>query len=77
MKVYPNPVKDILFINTNIDEPRNSYLYLRNISGQLIYEISDLKKGELFIDVSDFKPGLYFLQINNGQSSRTIKVSVE
>jgi len=77
IKVYPNPVKDILFINTNIDEPRNSYLYLRNISGQLIYEISDLKKGELFIDVSDFKPGLYFLQINNGQSSRTIKVSVE
>ena len=57
--IYPNPVIDILNINTTY---QFDVIYITNIFGQTVYK----NKGNITqIDVSDFAKGLYILKIIN------------
>jgi hypothetical protein len=56
--LYPNPVKDQLYIDINLDDLN---IEIFNLSGQLL-----LKTNEKTIELSHLKAGVYFLNINSG-----------
>jgi serine protease AprX len=61
LKVYPNPVIDIL----NLDIPSsfgNVSVKIYNTTGQL-YSTSNLSSDNNQIDLSPLKPGLYFVTV--------------
>ncbi len=64
--IYPNPVKDVLTVETNTN---NSYnLEITNQLGQTIY--SSIIKNKKIIDASFFAKGVYVIKlINNKESS--------
>lgn len=70
ISMFPNPVKDILTINTKIDL-NNCFLF--NINGRLInnYHIDKSHK----IDVSNLNSGIYFIKfISDGKEIATGKI---
>jgi hypothetical protein len=64
--IYPNPVKDKLFIKTNYDFPLNSSVEIYTITGQSIYK--SYYKNDVGIDVSYLKKGIYFINFIYGNS---------
>ncbi|MFH1120151.1 MAG: choice-of-anchor J domain-containing protein [Bacteroidota bacterium] len=73
LKVYPNPVTDVLNINAGV-EIINAKLY--NVSGQLVYE-SNGNSNEMRISTSVMPSGLYILNIATKQGTLTRKVSIQ
>jgi hypothetical protein len=73
VKIYPNPVKNQLFIE-NINQLL--IISLSNILGQEVIDIHDLLRNQEYIDVSELEPGIYFLNLkkdNEIHSTRFIK----
>lgn len=62
LKLYPNPVQDIL----NIQSDEASYVEIRNIQGELIREL-EIKAGTTTISLESLPGGMYFLQAKNAQ----------
>lgn len=62
LKIYPNPVKDLLNIQTNI---KLKELQIFNLLGQKVIEVFDTKS----IDVSTLLEGTYFLKISDSNNS--------
>jgi hypothetical protein len=54
--IYPNPVVDILHINTSY---QFDGIYITNIFGQTVYKN---KSNTTQINVSNFAPGIYILK---------------
>lgn len=69
LKFYPNPVKDLLNIETNAFENANIEIY--SMSGQLIKSIKSDSQ-HIQIDVSKLSSGTYILKIDNN-SQKFIK----
>lgn len=63
LKVYPNPAKDKLFLNTtgNLD---NSVVKVYDIKGQLIYS-EKMKSNDSEINVSGWNRGMYLLKFHS------------
>ncbi len=72
LKVYPNPVNDVLNIQAGV-EITNARLF--NIAGQLVYE-SNGNSNEMRISTSEMPSGLYLLNITTKQGVITRKVSI-
>lgn len=66
LKIYPNPVQDILFITADKELNENEFSIL-NAFGENMYA-STLLSANHTIDVSFLPPGMYFLKINSGTS---------
>ncbi len=65
VSIYPNPVKDKLFLSTK-SALGNLKIKIFNIEGKLLStQITDLKS-QTSIDVSSLKSGIYFLYIEDG-----------
>ena len=64
LKLYPNPVKDILYLN--LPDSAKWFMQIFNISGSLIYENSILDNK---IDLQNIKEGLYFIKIIDEKGS--------
>ena len=69
LKVYPNPVKNILNVET--DTTGIGYQLL-NISGQSVSN-GKLENTTQQINFSNLPPGTYFLKINNEKTHKIIK----
>jgi hypothetical protein len=71
LKLYPNPVKDILYLN--LPDSAKWFMQIFNISGFLIYENSILDNK---IDLQNIKEGLYFIKIidEKGRDYSTQKI---
>jgi hypothetical protein len=68
IEIYPNPTKDILYINTNSDMS-NASIELLDIEGRVVYNEDAIKENPIKIDCSNITKGAYFLKItNNGKS---------
>lgn len=65
----PNPVLDILHIETAETGPQSIAIY--NMLGQLIQAV--FKAAPISIDVAAFKTGTYFVEINSDKSQTTRK----
>ncbi|MFC0604521.1 FG-GAP-like repeat-containing protein [Winogradskyella pulchriflava] len=69
-KVYPNPVKNILYINGN---KTISDVAIYNILGQNILS-SNPNTTEVQVDVSSLEKGVYFVNISDATSSEIVKI---
>jgi hypothetical protein len=63
VKLYPNPVKDVLYIETAAGT--TSQITIRNAAGRMIKSISSAT-GKTSITVSGMPQGLYFVTVYNG-----------
>lgn len=72
IKVYPNPVKENLFINLL----EKSIVAVYNISGQLVFTKS-LSEGKNMINTSEWKTGMYYIRISGASGDKTFKVIKE
>lgn len=62
---YPNPVQDILTVETNLEQSRSYDIF--DLQGKLLLS-SDLQEGHNKIDLSSLSPGLYVFLIDGYQS---------
>lgn len=77
ISIYPNPVKDELNINIQLQENEVAEWTLQNIKGQLIQSDS-LNSDNNTIDLSDLSQGVYFIQLmRNNQLIKTDKLIVQ
>lgn len=68
--LYPNPVRDILQVTTNLE----SYdLDIYNLQGRLIYSAKD-NSGSQEIDYSAYAAGMYLLKLTSETASKTFKI---
>lgn len=72
IKVYPNPVKDNMFINLSGKSTVDVY----NVNGQLTLTKS-LSEGKNILNASDWKTGVYYIRISVGSGTKTFKVIKE
>lgn len=68
--IYPNPVSNRLFIETQSNTPNNANII--SINGEIVksFKINDQKSD---IDISNLPSGMYFLTIENHQTTKFIK----
>ena len=70
-KLYPNPAKDLLTIET--DKPEHLSVEILSLNGQLLY--TTRMEGSLQqIDLSSFQKGLYFITVRSRDYVRTEKI---
>ncbi len=74
ISIFPNPVKTVINLETNLDEKLTIKLF--NVSGKVILNTSSDKKNTS-IDVSELTSGIYFLKVNTEQKSGTFKIIKE
>jgi PKD repeat protein len=73
LKLFPNPVKDILQIELGLDHIEK--IEIISTRGKTIYQNQKiLDKQVLTIDMSEFSPGLYFVKFSNSNDTQIIKV---
>jgi 1,4-alpha-glucan branching enzyme len=66
IKVFPNPVKDVLYVDEEVEV---STLKIMNLNGMVVYETA----GTNSVDVTSLKGGIYILQVNNDRFAKFIK----
>lgn len=69
--IYPNPVKDILYINT----PNIRNITIATITGSIVFD-QDVKDNNFSIDVNDFNKGIYIIKIATSTEVMTEKIVV-
>jgi hypothetical protein len=72
LKVYPNPVKDNLTIET-ADPNTNAKVYIYSMSGRLVKTVQMRKQNHVVVDVSDFESGVYFIELSNNSVQQWLK----
>ncbi|MBE9468509.1 MAG: T9SS type A sorting domain-containing protein [Bacteroidetes bacterium] len=65
IQLYPNPVKNKLFLRTNSQDINNLNVVIFNNIGKLVYS-GKINNG--YIDVNNYNPGIYFIRINDKNS---------
>ncbi len=70
IKIYPNPVNDILNIDFKDNNQKSIVIY--SVVGEKIY--SEITYNNIQIDFKGFSKGLYLLQIRSGEKSYTRKI---
>ncbi len=72
LTVYPNPVKDKIYISGLTNEIEQITVQIYDINGSQLY----LKKiyQDDDIDISDFEAGVYLLKVSRSDSSKTIRI---
>ena len=79
LKVYPNPVKDYLFVDVNDIQDTNLNLSLLDVSGKQLMNVN-VSPGATYphqLDVSNLQEGFYLLKISSNRKSTTRKISIE
>ncbi len=76
LKVYPNPVGDVLNVHLNGREDRINRLSLYTITGQEVYRVEDVSSKTETIDVSRFGNGFYVLKAftEKGMISKKVEI---
>ena len=78
--VYPNPVKDIVFVNYNSLSNENLSLRVFDLMGRTIKSIAeDAVEGynKFSIDLSGLPGGVYFVELNNKSGREVKKILLE
>ncbi|MBN8693117.1 MAG: multicopper oxidase domain-containing protein [Bacteroidetes bacterium] len=77
IKIYPNPVKDILFLNIEqLSNPKPVEVKVYNSIGKLVYQ-TDIKDTNTVIDIGQWSGGLYLIEIQQEGSRAFKKIIVE
>lgn len=79
-KVFPNPAKEEIFINYDLNKAETPFLIISDATGKNMrkYSTAQLKKNltGISIDLSNFANGLYFIDLYNGKKVKTQKIIV-
>ncbi len=75
VRIFPNPVRDMLTIDFNKKELGLVHLTLFNSFGKAVW-FSEEKANQVFIPVIHYPPGVYFICIQNSRSNLTRKVII-
>ncbi len=73
VKVYPNPVNNILKIDTK-ELSENSNLRIVNVTGQTIFKGGLYKNRTYELDFSNYPAGIYFLTIKAKRKTHTVSI---
>ncbi|UTW66832.1 T9SS type A sorting domain-containing protein [bacterium SCSIO 12643] len=74
LKVYPNPVREVLNIDFNLSNQQTTTVYIYDITGRLIMSSTELMDiGTSFIDVSHLNSGCYIASISTSNLNQKIK----
>jgi len=73
VKIYPNPIKDILTINLN-DKNDNLKVNVFDSLGKEIFSTRSFQDKNLAIDFSNLSNGIYFLHLFNDKKFSTFKL---
>lgn len=68
VKLYPNPVKDILNLEFKLSEEREFILCITDVFGRVIFNQDArtfMDNTSIELNISDFSPALYLLQISS------------
>ncbi len=65
VKIYPNPVHNLLTLETSSEFRRGQ---VTDLSGQLLIDLGRLPEGKNRIDVSSLSAGMYFINVQNGDA---------
>jgi len=63
MQCYPNPVRDILTLNTGLEAGVKIKLLVYNSNGQVVFQTIQANQDELRINFSNLTPGTYHLAV--------------
>lgn len=67
-KIYPNPVIDELYINTNLNGLRKANVRIHSIGGKVMYHENLVRQSENYsLNISHLPEGMYCLQIYSNQ----------
>ncbi len=69
-RVYPNPVRDQLFLSANLGQEQ---LMITNILGEQVDALINLNTGANSIDVSALQNGVYFLSVIGSEEPYTVR----
>ncbi|MFH2143936.1 MAG: T9SS type A sorting domain-containing protein [Bacteroidota bacterium] len=72
VRIYPNPVKDILYIKHNNPENGEYQVIITDISGKNIYNGAENE-----IDIRNYSKGIYFVKVITNNGINVQKVVVE
>lgn len=65
VKIYPNPITDLSFIEFE-NPDNNSYTFtLYNMKGQQVRILKDIKTNKILLELKDLSKGIYFFQLNS------------
>lgn len=73
VNIYPNPVKDVLHINTQTETRKTALLY--NSAGMLVEQTSLNKNANL--KTAHLKGGIYYLKLTDNTETTTLKVVLQ
>ncbi|MGB0403232.1 MAG: T9SS type A sorting domain-containing protein [Salibacteraceae bacterium] len=76
VKIYPNPVQNILGVYQNNTQSKNLKVNLYNSLGALFYE-SSTSESKIQIEVSSFPSGIYYLNVENDLGISTFRIVIE
>jgi hypothetical protein len=73
INVYPNPVKDILLIESDKKFDTTTKIAITDISGKKLQVNSQIFNNKIFVNVSNYIPGIYFVHITNNSGQKAVK----
>jgi hypothetical protein len=74
-EIYPNPVKDMLFVN--LESNFDNTIEIISTDGRIIYKNYQSGNQTLNIDVSSFKSGLYIVRMQSENGVNVKKIIIE
>ncbi|AHM59698.1 bacterial ig-like domain-containing protein [Flammeovirgaceae bacterium 311] len=80
LSFYPNPVKDVLTIQTSSFGDESLQVEVYSLSGVLVYKAAhsaDMQSGELQVDLQQLRQGVYLLRLQGEDQQQTLKISKE
>jgi len=75
LKIYPNPVRDVLFVDVSSSVQQSLELEIFDVAGRVVFNSSiELQQGsqKLSLDVSEIGNGIYFLKFDKGNPQRLV-----
>jgi hypothetical protein len=70
VNVYPNPVRNTLYVETG---EKNGRLLIIDLTGKVVVE-KEIKSDRQKVDVSRLNPGVYLLKIESKDAYRVVKI---
>jgi hypothetical protein len=61
--IYPNPTKDVLYIEFKDGERHSGYIQLTNLNGQVLEQIEIQNEDQTTFDTSKYPPGMYVVTL--------------
>jgi hypothetical protein len=74
LKVFPNPVNDVLTVSIYGAIGNNPTLSVRDVTGKLV-TVASVMNSEATIDMSGLAQGLYLVRYSDSNNIRTVKVN--